>query len=287
MLYVKRISARCLSCRPPWPSPLGKARARAATEEPCAARAAAALPAAAERPWGRPAVRAAVRAAGAALGSGAAAAGVPPAAAAGAAAGGAGAGAERGQLAPGGGLPGPGRRRLQAISRTKDSPAAGASFLSAPTTVRDWRPCAAAAAPSRAARWRWRSCPAVRAPRRAWLLPLQLNRPRPPRLQVRAAPRLQQLQPLPRPYRRRGDWGVSPLTEKDNPPLSKAGQDAILSPPTDGAVLDDGESTDDHAIVQYEWTLLQGYPSVDMKSCSLAFLQFLHHISAQAWTIMV
>lgn len=35
--------------------------------------------------------------------------------------------------------------------------------------------------------------------------------------------------------------------------------------PTDGLVLDGRESTDDHAIVQYEWTLLQGDPSVDMK----------------------
>lgn len=35
--------------------------------------------------------------------------------------------------------------------------------------------------------------------------------------------------------------------------------------PTDELVLDGRESTDDHAIVEYEWTLLQGDPSVDMK----------------------
>ena len=53
--------------------------------------------------------------------------------------------------------------------------------------------------------------------------------------------------------------------EKDEPPLSKAGQDVVLHLPTDGVILDGRESTDDRAIVQYEWTLLQGDPSVDMK----------------------
>lgn len=55
------------------------------------------------------------------------------------------------------------------------------------------------------------------------------------------------------------------FTKKDKPPLSKAGQDVVLHLPTDGVILDAQESTDDHAIVQYEWTLLQGDPTVDMK----------------------
>lgn len=55
------------------------------------------------------------------------------------------------------------------------------------------------------------------------------------------------------------------FTEKDNPPLSKAGQDVVLHLPMDGVILDGRRSTDDHAIIQYEWTLLQGDPSVDMK----------------------
>ena len=55
------------------------------------------------------------------------------------------------------------------------------------------------------------------------------------------------------------------FTEKDESPLSKAGQDVVLHLPTDGVILDAQESTDDHAIVQYEWTLLQGDPTVDMK----------------------
>lgn len=39
----------------------------------------------------------------------------------------------------------------------------------------------------------------------------------------------------------------------------------VLHLPTDGVILDGRESTDDHAIVLYEWTLQQGDPSVDMK----------------------
>ncbi|KFO22089.1 Low-density lipoprotein receptor-related protein 11 [Fukomys damarensis] len=52
---------------------------------------------------------------------------------------------------------------------------------------------------------------------------------------------------------------------QDAPPLSKAGQDVVLHLPTDEVILDGRESSDDHAIIQYEWTLLQGDPSVNMK----------------------
>uniref|UniRef100_A0A9W3F466 Low-density lipoprotein receptor-related protein 11 n=1 Tax=Camelus bactrianus TaxID=9837 RepID=A0A9W3F466_CAMBA len=64
--------------------------------------------------------------------------------------------------------------------------------------------------------------------------------------------------------------------EKDEPPLSKAGQDVVLHLPTDGVILDGRESTDDHAIVQYEWTLLQGDPSVDMKVPQSGTLKLSH-----------
>ncbi|XP_006756958.1 PREDICTED: low-density lipoprotein receptor-related protein 11 [Myotis davidii] len=65
-------------------------------------------------------------------------------------------------------------------------------------------------------------------------------------------------------------------TEKDEPPLSNAGDDVVLRLPTDGLVLDGRESTDDHAIVQYEWTLLQGDPSVDMKVPQSGTLKLSH-----------
>ncbi|KAF5914805.1 hypothetical protein HPG69_010871, partial [Diceros bicornis minor] len=54
-------------------------------------------------------------------------------------------------------------------------------------------------------------------------------------------------------------------TEEDEPPLSKARQGVVLHLRADGVILDGRESTDDHAIVRYEWTLLQGVPSVDGK----------------------
>ncbi|VCX10646.1 unnamed protein product, partial [Gulo gulo] len=75
---------------------------------------------------------------------------------------------------------------------------------------------------------------------------------------------------------RREDLEALPRTEKDKPPLSKAGRDVILQLPTDGVVLDGRESTDDHAIVQYEWTLLQGDPSVDMKVPQSGTLKLSH-----------
>lgn len=62
------------------------------------------------------------------------------------------------------------------------------------------------------------------------------------------------------------------FTGKDEPPRSKAGRDVVLRLPTDTATLDGRESTDDHAIVRYEWALLRGDPSVDMK----VIIVFLH-----------
>uniref|UniRef100_A0A4W3I147 PKD domain-containing protein n=1 Tax=Callorhinchus milii TaxID=7868 RepID=A0A4W3I147_CALMI len=40
----------------------------------------------------------------------------------------------------------------------------------------------------------------------------------------------------------------------------------MLLLPTDWVILDGRGSVDDHGIVRYEWTLLQGDPSVDLKS---------------------
>lgn len=53
--------------------------------------------------------------------------------------------------------------------------------------------------------------------------------------------------------------------EYDEPPLCKAGQDVVLQSPVDWVLLDGRESSDDHGIVQYEWTLLQGDSAVEMK----------------------
>lgn len=79
---------------------------------------------------------------------------------------------------------------------------------------------------------------------------------------------------------------ASPRLEKDEPPLSKAGQDVVLHLPTDGVILDGRESTDDHAIVQYEWTLLQGDPTVDMKVPQSGTLK-LSHLREGAYTFQL
>ncbi|XFF81209.1 hypothetical protein AB1E18_007428 [Capra hircus] len=164
------------------------------------------------------------------------------------------------------GCPGPGgggyRARPDAIIRTKDSIAAGASFLSAPAAVRDWRQCLQACclephcsvavvelprrpAPPAAAlgcylfNCTWRSRSVCKFALHRGYSSYSLSRaPEGEQEGLEAnAPALAR---------------ASPRLEKDEPPLSKAGQDVVLHLPTDGVILDGRESTDDHAIVQYE-----------------------------------
>ncbi|KAI4567505.1 hypothetical protein MJT46_008718 [Ovis ammon polii x Ovis aries] len=168
------------------------------------------------------------------------------------------------------GCPGPG---------DGDSIAAGASFLSAPAAVRDWRQCLQAcclephcplavvelprrSAPPAAAlgcylfncTWRGRS-----------VCKFALHRGYSSYSLSRAPEGEQEGLEAGAPALAR----ASPRLEKDESPLSKAGQDVVLHLPTDGVNLDGQESTDDHAIIQYEWTLLQGDPTVDMKELTL------------------
>ncbi|XP_069464224.1 low-density lipoprotein receptor-related protein 11 isoform X2 [Ambystoma mexicanum] len=71
-----------------------------------------------------------------------------------------------------------------------------------------------------------------------------------------------------------------PLTteqeEIDEPPRSNAGQDVVLRLPTDWVHLDGRESVDDHGIIRYEWNLLHGDPSLDMKVPQPGTLQVSH-----------
>ncbi|XP_006891735.1 PREDICTED: low-density lipoprotein receptor-related protein 11 [Elephantulus edwardii] len=69
---------------------------------------------------------------------------------------------------------------------------------------------------------------------------------------------------------------IKKKSEYDAPPLSNAGQDVVVHLPEDGVTLDGRESTDDHAIMQYEWTLLQGASSVDMKVPLAGTLKLSH-----------
>ncbi|XP_036270761.1 low-density lipoprotein receptor-related protein 11 [Pipistrellus kuhlii] len=190
------------------------------------------------------------------------------------------------------GCPGPGggySAMPDAIIRTKDSLAAGASFLSAPAAVRGWRQCVAAC------------CSEPRCSVAVVELP---RRPAPPAAAAAAALGCYLFNCTARgrnvcrfaPHRGYSSYSLgrapggqrdlgagfpaaaraSPRLEKDEPPLSKAGEDVVLRLPTDELVLDGRESTDDHAIIQYEWTLLQGDPSVDMKVPQSGTLRLSH-----------
>ncbi|KAM6185598.1 low-density lipoprotein receptor-related protein 11 [Rhynchocyon petersi] len=168
-----------------------------------------------------------------------------------------------------------------AIIRTKDSLAAGASFLRAPAAVRGWRQCVAACCAEPRC-----SVAVVELPRRP-AAPAALScylfnctargrsvcRFAPHRgyssYSLSRAPEAEPGAPAAGDPAARAPQGpgaaASPLPEYDEPPVSKAGQDVVVRLPEDGVTLDGRDSTDDHAIIQYKWTLLQGDPSVDMK----------------------
>lgn len=153
------------------------------------------------------------------------------------------------------------------IIRTQDSIAAGASFLRAPGTVRGWRQCVAACCSEPSC-----SVAVVQLPPRGPSVPAPMPAPRCYLFNCTARGRsVCKFAPF-RGYRtytlsRAGDAaGISAGPGEDEPPVSQAGKDVVLQLPTDGVVLDGRESTDDHAIVLYEWALQQGDPSsVDMK----------------------
>ncbi|KAM5166128.1 low-density lipoprotein receptor-related protein 11 isoform 4-T4 [Callospermophilus lateralis] len=198
----------------------------------------------------------------------------------------------RAGIGPREGCPGPGgdgySAMPDAIIRTKDSIAAGASFLRAPAAVRDWRQCVAACCSEPRC-----SVAVVELPR----LPVSpavalgcylFNCTVRGRSVCKFAPHrgfssysLSRAPDTGLGDLEAGDLALatawsSPRLDKDEPPLSKAGQDVILHLPTDGVILDGRESTDDHAIIQYEWTLLQGDPSVDMKVPQPGTLKLTH-----------
>ncbi|NWI01227.1 LRP11 protein, partial [Tichodroma muraria] len=64
--------------------------------------------------------------------------------------------------------------------------------------------------------------------------------------------------------------------EYDEPPQCKAGQDLVLQSPVDWVLLDGRESSDDHGIVHYEWTRLQGDSSVEMQVPQPGTLKLSH-----------
>ncbi|KAG9282432.1 low-density lipoprotein receptor-related protein 11 [Astyanax mexicanus] len=62
-----------------------------------------------------------------------------------------------------------------------------------------------------------------------------------------------------------GGGGEAWMRDLDEPPRSDAGQDVVVQLPTDWAILDGRDSIDDHGIMRYEWSLVKGDHSVNMK----------------------
>ncbi|XP_062981507.1 low-density lipoprotein receptor-related protein 11 [Elgaria multicarinata webbii] len=160
--------------------------------------------------------------------------------------------------------------RPDSIIRTKDSIAAGATFLGSPGPVEGPRQCLDACC----------------AEARCTLAVLQQQQPPPPPL---ASFRCYLFNCTYRgravclfsPQRGYNSYCLEPsrpppALEIDEPPISKAGKDLILQLPVDWVILDGRESIDDHGIIQYDWTMLQGAPSVDMKVPQPGTLKLSH-----------
>uniref|UniRef100_A0A8D2LW68 LDL receptor related protein 11 n=1 Tax=Varanus komodoensis TaxID=61221 RepID=A0A8D2LW68_VARKO len=173
--------------------------------------------------------------------------------------------------------------RPDSIIRTKDSIAAGATFLGSPGSVAGPRQCLDACC----------------AEARCTLAVLQQQQRSPPasfrcylfnctyrgRAVCLFSPQLGYssyfLEPSSLPPAPDGQQVVTKRPkvrqrEMDEPPLSKAGKDIILQLPVDWVILDGRESIDDHGIIQYDWTMLQGAPSVDMKVPQPGTLKLSH-----------
>ncbi|KAM4680451.1 low-density lipoprotein receptor-related protein 11 isoform 1-T2 [Amazona ochrocephala] len=161
--------------------------------------------------------------------------------------------------------------RPDSIIRTKDSIAAGATFLRAPAGATGWRQCLDACC----------------AEPRCTLAVVQ-EPPRPRGAVAEVGCYLFNCTHRGRPvchfaphhgystYSRRPAGVAPPPEEYDEPPRCKAGQDIVLQSPVDWVLLDGRESSDDHGIVQYEWTLLQGDSSVEMKVPQPGTLKLSH-----------
>ncbi|KAM6367370.1 low-density lipoprotein receptor-related protein 11 [Alca torda] len=167
--------------------------------------------------------------------------------------------------------------RPDSIIRTKDSIAAGATFLRAPAGVAGWRQCldACCAEPRctlAVVQGPGRPAAAAAAAGRVELGCYLFNCTHRGRPVCRFAPH--------RGYstysRRPAGLAPQPEDEYDEPPRCKAGQDIVLQSPVDWVLLDGRESSDDHGIVQYEWTLLQGDSSVEMKVPQPGTLKLSH-----------
>ncbi|XP_060096750.1 low-density lipoprotein receptor-related protein 11 isoform X3 [Heteronotia binoei] len=155
--------------------------------------------------------------------------------------------------------------RPDSIIRTKDSIAAGATFLGSPGSVAGLRQCLD-------------SCCAEP---RCTLAVLQQQQPSSLRCYLFNCTYRGRSVCLFSPQRGYHSYSLEPSSnppglENDDPPVSKAGKDIVLQLPVDWVILDGRESFDDHGIIQYEWTLLQGAPSVAMKEPQPGTVKLFH-----------
>ncbi|XP_048344828.1 low-density lipoprotein receptor-related protein 11 [Sphaerodactylus townsendi] len=159
--------------------------------------------------------------------------------------------------------------RPDSIIRTKDSIAAGATFLGSPGSVAGLRQCLDA-------------CCAEPRCTLAVLQQQQSPSPSPaPRCYFFNCTYRGRSVCLFSPQRGYHSYSLElgsnpPGPENDEPPVSRAGKDIMLQLPVDWVILDGRESFDDHGIIQYEWSLLQGSPSVAMKEPQPGTVKLFH-----------
>ncbi|KAM3852760.1 low-density lipoprotein receptor-related protein 11 isoform 2-T2 [Vipera latastei] len=159
--------------------------------------------------------------------------------------------------------------RSDSIIRTKDSIAAGATFLGSPSSVAGPRHCLDACC----------------ADARCTVAVLQQQQQQQQSTSVRcylfSCTYRGRAVCVFSPQRGYNSYFLEPTShppalDTDEPPLSKAGEDIILQLPVDWVILDGRESVDDHGITRYEWTLLQGASSVDMQVPQPGTLKLSH-----------
>ncbi|XP_053148169.1 low-density lipoprotein receptor-related protein 11 isoform X2 [Hemicordylus capensis] len=180
----------------------------------------------------------------------------------------------RGDAGEAGGLGGFFSARPDSIIRTKDSIAAGAAFLGSPGSVAGPRQCLDAC------------CAEPRC-----TLAVGQQQPASFRCYLFNCIYRGRAVCLFSPQRGYSSYYLEPSSnppspEIDEPPLSKAGKDIMLQLPTNWVILDGRESLDDHGIIQYEWTLLQGAPSVDMKVPQPGTIK-LSHLQEGTYTLQL
>ena len=65
------------------------------------------------------------------------------------------------------------------------------------------------------------------------------------------------------------------IEEKDYPPTANAGEDKVVYLPINQVTLHGNQSSDDHGIVSWEWTLNEGKVALAKDSCPCLSLEVI------------